>query len=182
MAAMTPQVAIELQPFQAQDIPRLCGWLQTARDLLIWGGPYYRFPLTSDALSAVIDSKAVATGTHRLYRVSAPAMGAVIGHAELVLLNSTHRSVRLARLLIGPAELRGRGYGQALVRALLDLAHGDFALHRVELEVYDFNTAAIRCYERCGFQIEGVRRHAVRFGDAYWNSVMMASLSPKEDV
>jgi RimJ/RimL family protein N-acetyltransferase len=171
--------AVELQPFTQEDIPRLCGWLTSERDLLAWGGPYYRYPLTAGAIETVLNSAAVTAGTHQPFRVWAPDLGEVIGHAEFLMLSLDHRHVRLGRLLIGPRDLRGRGYGQALVRALLRRAFHDLGLHRVELEVYDFNHPAIRCYQACGFELEGRRRDAVRLGDDYWTSVLMAQLEPR---
>ena len=49
-------------------------------------------------------------------------------------------------------ELRGRGYGQALLTAL----HEQLAAEGVEalyLRVYDWNTAARRLYARCGYEV-----------------------------
>jgi RimJ/RimL family protein N-acetyltransferase len=34
-------------------------------------------------------------------------------------------------------------------------------LHRVELNTWSDNKRAIRCYEKCGFRIEGILREAV---------------------
>jgi hypothetical protein len=101
----------------------------------------------------------------------------VIGHAELVLINRYHRHVRLARLLIGPPELRSQGYGRAMVRALLDVAFRELEVRRVELEVYAANVGAQRVYESLGFEREGVRRAAVRCGDEWWDSILMARIS-----
>ena len=52
-------------------------------------------------------------------------------------------------------DLRGRGYG----RALLEVLHGRLAAEGVEavyLRVYDWNAAACRLYARCGYEV--VRR------------------------
>lgn len=50
-------------------------------------------------------------------------------------------------------------------------------MHRVELSVFDFNHAALSCYERVGFRREGVRREMFRAGDRYWSEVVMSILS-----
>lgn len=174
---MNANVAIELQPFVAEDIPQLCSWLPTERELLLWGGPSYAHPITSaDAAAALIRAQH-SRDTHRIYRVWAPSRSAVIGHAELVLINRYHRHVRLARLLIGPPELRGQGYGTAMVRALLDVAFRELEVRRAELEVYAVNVSALRVYESLGFEREGVRRDAVRCGDEWWDSILMARIS-----
>jgi len=42
--------------------------------------------------------------------------------------------------------------------------------------VYDFNEAAIRCYKRCGLQVDGVMRDVLRHDDHYWSLVEMSIL------
>jgi RimJ/RimL family protein N-acetyltransferase len=144
--------AIDLQPFSWEEMPRLCSWRTSERDLLAWGGPYYRHPLTVSAVATVLTAAVVTEGSHQLFRVWARDLGEVIGHAELLTLCPRHRDVRLGRLLIGPPDLRGRGYGEALVQTLLRMAFRDLRPHRCELEAYDFNAPALRGYERGGFR------------------------------
>ena len=72
----------------------------------------------------------------------------------------------------------GIGVGSHLMNSLLDLADNWLALHRVELDVYADNPAAIRLYERLGFVIEGTRR-LQSFGDGHWaDAHFMARLHP----
>jgi RimJ/RimL family protein N-acetyltransferase len=49
-------------------------------------------------------------------------------------------------------------------------------LHRVELEVFDYNSRAIRCYEKCGFKLEGRRREAMFRDGRYHDALIMAIL------
>ncbi|HBB97012.1 MAG TPA: GNAT family N-acetyltransferase [Blastocatellia bacterium] len=73
-------------------------------------------------------------------------------------------------------EWQGKGVGTALMRAGLDLADNWLNLGRLELEVYTDNEAAIRLYERFGFEREGtLRQHAFRDGN-YVDSYVMARL------
>src|SRR5262249_17769887 len=85
-------------------------------------------------------------------------------------------TVGIGRVLIGPPEMRGRGNGRKLMAALLRLGYGSMGLHRMELDVYDFNSAAIRCYGSLGFRREGIRRQCVRVDNEYWNSIWMSIL------
>lgn len=74
------------------------------------------------------------------------------------------------------ADWQGRGVGSALMRAGLDLADNWLNLTRLELEVYTDNEAAIKLYERFGFEREGtLRQHAFRDG-RYVDSYVMARL------
>jgi RimJ/RimL family protein N-acetyltransferase len=50
-------------------------------------------------------------------------------------------------------------------------------LNRVELEVYDFNPRARHVYEKVGFVLEGVRRQALLFEDAWIDAHDMSILA-----
>jgi putative acetyltransferase len=77
---------------------------------------------------------------------------------------------------------QGKGVGTALLRAGVELADKWLNLTRLELEVYTDNEAAIRLYERCGFEREGVlRQYALREG-RYVDAYLMARLRPFGEV
>lgn len=81
----------------------------------------------------------------------------------------------MSRVLIADGR-RGRGTGHAMVRALLELGFGELCLHRIDLFVFDFNVAAIACYEKAGFVREGYIREARRMGMSYWSLYQMSIL------
>ncbi len=60
-----------------------------------------------------------------------------------------------------------RGYGTDATRTILRFAFEEMNLHRVSLTVLDYNTRAQRCYEKCGFRVEG-RARSSRFRDGRW--------------
>ena len=65
------------------------------------------------------------------------------------LIRKDGRRGHLARLMVNPA-LRGKGYGETLVRALLDQARRD-SLQRVTLNVDIANVPALSLYAKLGF-------------------------------
>ncbi|MGR3464744.1 GNAT family N-acetyltransferase [Limimaricola sp.] len=77
----------------------------------------------------------------------------------------------------------GRGYGTSLLRALLDLADNWLGLRRLELEVNADNRAAIRLYERHGFEVEGTKRGDVLRAGVLIDSHVMGRLrdTPRRD-
>lgn len=80
------------------------------------------------------------------------------------------------------ANWQGKGVGRALMQAVISLADNWLNLTRLELEVYTDNEAAIRLYERFGFELEGtLRQHAFRNGQ-YVDSHMMARLRPVKPI
>lgn len=72
---------------------------------------------------------------------------------------------------------RGRGLGRALLSAALDWAR-DKGAHKVTLECWPHNVAAITLYEKFGFVVEGRKRRHYRRGggDAAWDSLIMGLL------
>jgi RimJ/RimL family protein N-acetyltransferase len=75
-------------------------------------------------------------------------------------------------MLIG-AAWRGRGVGSALLREGIERARGAGA-HKIALQVWPHNTAAVALYERFGFQREGyLRRHYRRRSGELWDAVVM---------
>ncbi len=76
-------------------------------------------------------------------------------------------------------DWHGKGVGSALVGAGVEMADRWLNLRRIELEVFADNEAAIRLYERFGFEREGLlRQYAFRDGryvDAYVMSRLRAN-------
>ena len=75
-------------------------------------------------------------------------------------------------MLVG-REWRGRGVGSALIHATIDWAH-DQGLHKLCLEVFAHNAAAIALYRKCGFVEEGHRvKQYRRASGELWDSIIM---------
>ncbi len=163
---------IELAPFRPDDVDTLLGWIPDERFLRQWAGGRFVHPLDRAQLEAHLTA---ASDTHA-FRANRPGSVEMIGYAELSAIDPQHRTARISRVLIRPSE-RGAGLGQALVRALLAVAFEELGPHRVELGVFDWNTAARRCYESIGFHQEGVQRELIRYRDEYWNTCLMSLLA-----
>jgi putative acetyltransferase len=71
------------------------------------------------------------------------------------------------------SEWRGRGVGSALMEACIDWAR-EHGAHKVMLEVWPHNSAAIALYNKFGFKQEGlfVRQYRRRNGEL-WDAVRM---------
>ena len=71
---------------------------------------------------------------------------------------------------------RGRGVGSALLAAAIDKARGE-GLHKLWLEVFPHNHAAIALYCKFGFVEEGRReKHYRRASGELWDSIVMGLL------
>ncbi len=87
-------------------------------------------------------------------------------------------------ITIGEKELWGQGYGTDAMNALLDFGFGQLRLERMWLEVHDFNERGRRSYEKSGFVLEGVERHAIykmgRFIDVLLMSILRDEWAAQE--
>lgn len=100
----------------------------------------------------------------------------MIGCIELNRIDRVNRNAALSRILVGPSEVRGKGLGRAMIRRSLAIGFEEERLHRIELDVYEQNTGARRCYQRCGFRDEGLIRDFTFVDGAYWRSYRMSIL------
>ncbi len=67
--------------------------------------------------------------------------------------------------LIGDRDCRGQGYGREAIAACARYAFEEMDLFRLDATILETNTASLRSYQSCGFQIEGtLRGHALRGG------------------
>lgn len=87
---------------------------------------------------------------------------------------------RKARYAIGlnSSGLLGRGLGTEVTRLVLHFAFrappDGAGLHRVELQVLEYNVRGIACYRRCGFVEEGRQREATYVDGAWHDDILMA--------
>lgn len=68
------------------------------------------------------------------------------------------------------------GYGTDAMKVLLSFIFNEMNLHKVKLTVFSFNTRAIKCYEKCGFRIEGTLKSELYKGGSYHDLVIMGIL------
>jgi putative acetyltransferase len=110
------------------------------------------------------------------YPLVAEIDGRVVGAAGLHTEPSPRRRHCAGIGLAVHEAYQGQGVGTALLVALLDLADNWLGLRRLELQVYTDNAAAVRLYEKFGFQIEGTARQFALRGGVYVDAYSMARL------
>ena len=162
---------IRLEKFTEEDFDQFIGWMDTEKFMYQFGGASFTFPVTVEQLN-----KYAADPAHRIYRVVDSATSRVIGHGSISHHNEKNKSARLCRILIADEQDRGKGYGRKLIQALLKICFEELALHRVDLGVIEYNKAAIRCYQSCGFQIEGTLRDSFLIDHEYYSVHNMSIL------
>jgi RimJ/RimL family protein N-acetyltransferase len=101
--------------------------------------------------------------------------GVLIGNISLHNIHVRCHHAELG-IVIGEKDYWGKGYGTDAITTLLDYCFNELNLQRVWLRVFSFNQRGIRCYEKCGFVVEGrLRRHMWRHG-SYHDELHMGIL------
>jgi RimJ/RimL family protein N-acetyltransferase len=104
------------------------------------------------------------------------ATGAFLGEAVLLDVDADNHSGGFRIALRGP-DVYGNGYGTEATRLVADFAFGRVGLHRLALEVYDFNLRGIAAYRKSGFHEEGRLRDALRWDGQWYDTIVMSRLS-----
>ena len=156
---------IELEPFTENDFQILKSWIITEKELFQFAGPIFSYPLTDEQLIDYVNMpdkkplKVVLTATRK-----------IIGHCEL---NFENNNQRLSRILIGDKAYRGKGLGAQIVLKMMAIIFENTKIKEVDLNVFDWNIGAIKCYEKVGFKIDHNKTTKLQVSDEVWTRLNM---------
>jgi len=102
----------------------------------------------------------------------------LIGLSILKNINLIHRKAEFA-IFIGDEQVRGKGYAKESTCQTLSFGFNQLGLNKIYLFVQKNNSAAIKLYEKVGFQFEGELRKSVYKNGKFINELVMGIL--KED-
>ncbi len=99
-------------------------------------------------------------------------------HIGSVGLNEINRRDKYAifGIVIGDKRYWSKGYGTEAMKLIVDYGFRRLKLHRIELDVYDYNARGIKLYRRLGFKFEGKKRERVRWKRKYYDVLQMGIL------
>ena len=98
-----------------------------------------------------------------------------IGFIELDGIHWSHGDSYVG-IGIGEREYWGKGFGTDAMKVMLRYAFEELNLHRVSLNVFEYNQRAIRSYEKVGFVVEGRERQFMRREGQRWDMIFMGIL------
>lgn len=164
---------VMLREYQSEDFSCIRQWVNDATVTRYLSTRFWAPQSTVDTqefLSRMMQS------SHNAYNfVIADAKdGRYIGQLDMFRVDWRLRQGEIG-MVIASAEDRGRGFGTEALRLLSRFAFETLGLERIELEVHMHNAAAIRCYEKAGFVLEGIKRHAY-YNDGAFSDLGMMSL------
>lgn len=96
--------------------------------------------------------------------------GAHIGHCEVYVLEE---SARPGRIFAGDPHQRGKGTGLHIVNELIKFIFQNIDREKIALNAFNWNTGAIRCYEKAGFTINPGKTLERKIKGQTWIAVNM---------
>jgi RimJ/RimL family protein N-acetyltransferase len=167
---------ITLEYFTSNDFTQLMDWIKDEEALMNWSGSLFSFPLTKESMEWYIeDVNDINNSDAFIYKAVETETGKVVGHISLGGISKKNKAGRISRVLVAP-EYQGKGYCCQMIKAVLKIGFANLQLHRICLGVYDFNKAAIRCYQKAGLLTEGTNRDCLLFKGKWWSLVEMSIL------
>ncbi len=99
----------------------------------------------------------------------------LLGDIELSVIEWNARDAFVG-IGIGPRAFWGKGYGTEAMQLILQYAFIELNLRRVTLTVFEYNTRAVRSYEKAGFRYEGRQRARILREGKRWDILFMGIL------
>ncbi len=151
---------LHLRRFLPHHAEVVAGWVGDDGELF-WLAPSTEAPLIARKVLAWTRKRG------RPYVMCAGEDQTPIGYAELNPMQQRKDHWWVGHVLLAP-PWRGRGYGAAFMRLLLEHAFDDLGAQLVSLIVFPDNRRAIRCYLDAGFTIHDEQYHQFgRFAKTY---------------
>ncbi len=82
--------------------------------------------------------------------------------------------VAVVGIMIGDKDYWGKGYGTDAMKVLIDFIFNDMNINKIRLSVFSFNERAIKSYEKCGFEVEGVLKNEIFKDGKYYDEIIMS--------
>jgi len=98
-----------------------------------------------------------------------------IGYGMIAEIDAYNKHCKLG-IVIGNKQEWGKGFGKETLHNIANYCFSVLAMNRIGAEIYDFNSKAIRVFEKTGFKREGVLRETVlkngKYADEYIYSLL----------
>jgi len=164
---------VRIRAYERSDLDAVMTWVNDEEVTRNLGAPMI-YPLSRAAEERYLETNTRGGEPDCRWAIETLA-GEYLGGISLMTIDWINRSAQVG-IVIGSKPHWGKGFGTDAMRAVLRFAFDKMNLHRVWLNVYDFNVRGIKSYEKCGFKREGVQREYRFLDGRYHDSVLMGIL------
>jgi len=109
------------------------------------------------------------------FTIRAPESDRIIGVIGLDGVRWTHGDCFVG-IGLREREFWGKGYGTDAMKIILRYAFSELNMHRVTLDVFEYNQRGVRSYEKAGFVLEGRQRGLILRAGRRWDVIFMGML------
>jgi [ribosomal protein S5]-alanine N-acetyltransferase len=170
---------VNLRPLEREDLnARYLSWLNDPEVTRYMETG--TFPTTARDLEKFYDE---VTGTRNqvILAVADKKSGQHIGNVKLGPIHWIHRCATFG-IMIGDKKFWGKGVGIEATRLMVAYGFNRLNLRRIDLGVFADHDAAVRCYEKVGFQVEGRMRENLfqdgKYVDRLWMALLRSEYRP----
>lgn len=165
---------IMLREYRQSDLQSMREWVND-QEITQYLSDIFTYPHTLENTEQYLTKMIKGSTDSRGFIIADKDTQSYIGQIDLHKIDWRNRTAVLG-IVIGSKDDLGKGYGEEAIRLLMEFVFKTMNLHRLELEVLEFNERAYHCYIKCGFMEEGrLRKKQYRDG-TYWDVICMGIL------
>jgi RimJ/RimL family protein N-acetyltransferase len=167
---------VRLVPLTPQHLPHVMTWVNDREVMQYFAQRQERI---EEAEELGYLEKLAASSSDRAFSVFTGETDDASTYVGQVSVNQIYWPARNGRaFLVVRSAMQGRGFGAAMLDALVREAFGPIDLHKLWLIVRKDNRRSQAMYLRAGFEFEGVLRDEYRVGGRWFDMVRMGILRP----
>lgn len=168
---------IILREYRLEDLPSMREWCNDPQ-ITQYLSDIFLYPHTLNGTESYLNALLEGTTDQKGFIIADRGTEQYIGQIDLFHIDWKNRCAELG-MVIGNTLLHNQGIGTAAIKLLQRFVFLELNLHRLQLEVHDFNLPAIRCYAKCGFQEEG-RLRKKHFSRGNYSDIICMSILQEE--
>lgn len=165
---------IILREYRKDDLPYLRKWVNNP-EITKYLSHIFVYPHTMTETETYLNSLIDGSSGIKGFVIANKEDEEFIGQIDLVKIDWINRIASLG-IVIGNTENLGKGYGSEAIKLIQEFAFNRLNLHKIELEVREYNHRAIACYKKCGFVEEGRIRQNHFIDGKYTDTLLMGIL------
>lgn len=104
----------------------------------------------------------------------------LVGVCGLCYIDWVGRTAEVS-IIIGDEDFRHKGVGTKVLELLKNKAFDEYNLRKLWAEIYSNNYPSEQLFEKCGYEIEGIRQQHVFKEGHYWDSTFYALFREDRD-
>lgn len=165
------QHSLRLRPYRIKDGEVIASWIKDEYSFYQWSADRInQYPLTAEILNAHYAEYAASDAFWEMTAVDEE--GIPRGHFIMRYPEENREILRLGFIIVD-LELRGKGYGKAMLDLAIRYAFEFLQVQKITLGVFANNPAAYHCYLAAGFQVIEGADCEYQIGKESWKCIEM---------